>query len=181
MTTDPLDRLRERIERAGVTRPPPPAVDESDDPLETLEARLQRASSLSAEAGPLGRLREAVERARRTTSPTPPPDHWASSDEADPLVHLRQAIRTEADWIGSRPPVQLPRAVRSETESTERPAESTGSSLEAVVGREVLRALADEPLAPEDRRRAIERAAALVDDPDETGARELLRLLVGLD
>lgn len=179
MTPDPLDKLRERIDRAKTAEPPPPPRDTSDDPLEALEMRLDRASGVPVESGPLQRLREAVERARRATAPAPPPEHWSDRGEDDPLRRLRQRLDTEAEWIGRRSSVELPRDV-SVTEETADTATST-SDLESVVGREVLRVLGDEPLSPEDRRRAIERAAELVEEPDGEGARGLLQILLGID
>ena len=122
---------------------------------------------------PLASLYEAIERAR-DLEPAEAPEARGET----PVETIRAWIDEDADEIGRREEplaygVRPEPALRSEPPSSGEP-----GSLEAVIGREVLEMLADEPLASEARARAARLLAEALENPTRDAIRRVLRVIL---
>ncbi len=178
-SSDPLARLRQRIERAREPQVEAPRRGngrEADDPLDRLERRIAQANS-PPPAGPLAELEEWCRRARQMLGEAV---GYARPIEADdPIERLERQIAREADAIGGRAAVEPRPAPRAGDggATTSRPA-ATDASPTAALGREVVRMLEQTDLPGPARAEAARRLAATIDDPDPEQLHAVLRLLV---
>ena len=180
---DPLRRLHRRITRAQQ-----PSADRvltedlqsnEEDPLEVLKRRIDEASDPAsmlepAAPPPIDELLEAFEHARALLDA--PIGYLHDVDADDPIDRLHRQLDREADEIGRRPAIALPRTPTTDHPSTtDRPTDGDGT---AAVGREVLAMLADRDLPGQTRAEAVRRLALAIESGNTAELREVLRLLI---
>jgi len=186
---DPLRRLQQRIERAQHPSVDPaptgPQREDDGDPLATLRRRIDEASDpdeLREPAGraappPLSDLLEAFDHARALLR-TPIGSVREVDAGEDPVETMDRQIAREADEIGRRRAIDLPRETApAPTDGPESAAVPSGDGTSAV-GREVLRMLADRDLPGGARAEAVRRLAAALESDDREDIRDVLRLLI---
>ena len=118
----------------------------------------------SAVDDPLAILQSQIDRAASLPSAEP------YTPSTDPLARLRGHLRGEVDEAANddaAPALSAPR-----------PADGADSSLEAMLGREVLSMIANRPLPPEAREEAVRRLAIALQNPAPANIRSVLAVLI---
>lgn len=184
--TDPLAKLRRRIERArqpNIDGPAVPADADDGDPLERLRRRIDEASQPVLD-GPMAELSDTIRHARELLDASL---GYATEVEADaPVDRLERQMQREAEAIGRRPVVE-PRRASAPSDSGEaggRPASATSTpstsetGATAALGREVERLLEQRDLPGSARAEAARRLASQINNPDPDALRDILELLI---
>ncbi len=184
--TDPLAKLRRRIEQArqpDIDRRAVPAEAEDGDPLERLRRRIDEASEPALD-GPMAELYETIRHARELLDASL---GYATDVEADdPIDRLERQMERESEAIGRRPVVEFRRAsAPSETAGTAGGSEPTTSAAPtsetdstAALGHEVERLLERRDLPGPTRAEAARRLANQIEHPDPDALRDILELLI---
>jgi hypothetical protein len=167
-----MSRLRERIRRAQTPGPTRVLRRETDDPLEQIGRFIEQARDLDADerlhaAEPLASLYDLIDEAHALEPAEAP---GPSGD--DPLDTIRGWIDDEAEAVGPR---SEPLAGRLPARA---PTRAEDASIKALLGREVLAMVADEPLSSDARLEATRLLAEALQNPDETAIRRVLRVLL---
>ncbi|MFB6350699.1 MAG: hypothetical protein ABEN55_17320 [Bradymonadaceae bacterium] len=180
---DPLRRLDRRIEQARQPNADPAPTGElhreEGDPLATLRRRIEDAANPTErrDPPPLSDLLEAFEHARAMLDEPFGYLHDVDAD-GDPLEQMRCQIRRDADEIGRRGTIELPRAVAPERPDRDRQQTVSAGDGTDAVGRQVLEMLEDRDLDGAVRADAVRRLAGAIETGDRGEMREVLRLLI---